>query len=303
MKKLISIAIVLSILMSNAFAADNPLYLYDYDRSKTDEAIDPLQPVFLDIPAGTAAFSFSFENKDIQYSDYEIDFVDIDSDMIVYYKSNSCDFDVTISLIMLGTSEIVYSKEISVTKNWQKLCIDRKYNKNGALCYIALTDPSVDGLLANGKIIVTGTTGSGKEVVLTRAKFAIKLAELLNFDTAIEDEAPFDDVGIYNYPYKAVMTLKKAGVVKGTGNNLFAPNDKITYAQAFYMAARLFVDDETIEAAAPYPLGGAVICSQLGLTSEINAAIDDSVTQVGCMHLFNNIRDICKSDEYECLCQ
>ncbi len=284
----------------NAFAADEP----PYDVTGCDDSIEsplgnkpPSDANIILLPDQNGTFSYTFASYKTQYSDFVIVPMTSAASINIGIVGDE-EHDVTVKLMQDSTE--IFSVEVTVDSSMTEINIPFYELEPNTAYYIKLKSSSING--ANGKIIVTGTTGSDKEVILTRANFAIKLAELLNFDTAIEDEAPFDDVGIYDYPYKAVMMLKKAGVVKGTGNNLFAPNDKITYAQAFYMAARLFVDDETIEAAAPYPLGGAVICSQMGLTSEINASIDDPVTQVGCMHLFNNIRNICKSDEYD-LCQ
>ncbi len=301
-----AILTVLCILLSGSvFAADNPAYLYYYEKTDLEnvkEPIDPWPPAKTAIiPIGVSRCSFSFENKDVQYSDYHIQTAGNDCDMVVYYRAlpkkegAAKEYDLKITLVKLKDEEELYTKKISLTTAWQKIYIDRKYSPT-SWCYLKLTEPSVDGKEAAGEIMVAGTRGPRTEITLSRGEFAMLLAELLELDTDDADGAEeFGDVGEHNYPYGAVMRLRELGIVKGVGNNTFDYQSKITYAQAFCMAARLFAAEGEIEDASPdrpYPIGGTVICSELGLSKGISVNLDDEVTQAGCKLLFDNIREI-----------
>ena len=76
---------------------------------------------------------------------------------------------------------------------------------------------------------------------ITRAEFAKILITAAYDDitsySAVEDTF-FDVTDAHDY-YKEIMILRDLGVVKGSGNNNFNPEDKITLEQALTMAERL----------------------------------------------------------------
>lgn len=63
---------------------------------------------------------------------------------------------------------------------------------------------------------------------MTRAMFATVLANLSGDDLSIYNESVFNDVKIESWYGKTTNWAYDKGIVKGRGNNLFAPNDAIT---------------------------------------------------------------------------
>lgn len=76
---------------------------------------------------------------------------------------------------------------------------------------------------------------------VTRGEFAIMLSEAMNsgFDeTSLASEHPFDDVYKYEPGSGALYHLKKAGIIRGDGENKFNKEEKATVEQGYIMVLR-----------------------------------------------------------------
>ncbi len=292
MKKIILIITVICVFLSSAaFAAENPRYLYSIaeEAHKTAEKTGTLV-----IPNEYGSYEYTLTPEKTHYSDFDITLME-KCDIIMYIrsasgKSYSLNLKVKWRRDRNDTivSETVYEKTVEVTPNKQKLVVWQNMTERNGSYYIELTSPDTD--IAKGEIIVVGSKSNGIELTLNRGDFAEKLAEIFEEKKDISDVAPFEDVTPLNIPYEAVMQLKARGLVKGMGGEMFRLKDDITYAQAFTIAARLFATDEEIEVKAPYPLGGALLCTSMGLSSGITAVLDNKLTQANCLTLINNIK-------------
>lgn len=291
MKKIISIVTVICVFLSTAaFAADNPQYLYSIaeEAHKTAEKTGTLG-----IPDEYDSYEYTLTPEKTHYSDFDI-FLMEKCDIIMYIRSTTAEsYSLKLTVKRLRDNndtiktDIVYSNTVKVTPNMQKLVVWQNVTDRNRRYYIELTSPDVD--VAKGEITVVGSKSSGIELTLNRGDFAQKLAEIFEEKKDISDVEPFEDVTPLNIPYEAVMQLKARGLVKGMGGDMFRLKDDITYAQAFTIAARLFATDEEIEERGPYPLGGALICTSMGLSVGIACSLYDNLTQAHCLMLIHNI--------------
>lgn len=292
MKKLFSLAAIFLLISITATAASNPIYLYGYSQSNSESPVDGTGSVT--IPDGIASYPYSFDGTAIHYSDFDISPTDTDTDLVIYYKATSSPHSLKLEVRKNPTEvgkkgDLIYSTELNVTRNRQRIVVDAyKLSKNLGY-YISLSRSRIEGdTPAAGEITVAGSRGYGKEVTISRRDFAVEIAKLIKTDSVGFGEG-FEDVSKSTQSYEAIMTLQSLGIVKGIGGGLFDPRDEITYGQALTIAARLFMSDEEIEAIAPYPSGGAAVCTRLGLTRGISGDLSKGLTLVDCEILLQNI--------------
>lgn len=302
MKKLISLLLCVFLLWANVYAADNPFYLYQYDMSKSAEPID--NPKDLRIPEEALSFSYSFAEREIQYSDFQIQPIDEDTDILLCFRSDSKPHKLKMTLykVEIGkdANTEIYSKVITVSEKWEKFFIESKYLKKYRTYYISLSEPKIEGSPAPeaaGTVIGCGTRGSKSEVVISRGRFAQMLTEFVPADRETP-QTVFTDIYAGSQYYDEISLLEGLGVAKGVADGLYLPKENITYAQAFNMAARLFATDEEISAAGSYPAGGVTVCASLGLSEGIAADIDAPLTltesEILLMNMRNHIDDVRK---------
>ena len=294
MKKLYLLVAILLLISTTAMAADNPIYLYGYLPSNSESPVDGKGSIT--IPNEIASYPYSFDSRTIHYSDFDISPTDTDTDLVIYYKSTSPAHSLKLEVRKVPNEvgkkgELIYSTELNVTRNRQRIVVNASKLSRNLGYYISLSEPLIDGdTPAAGEITVAGSRGRGNEVTISRRDFSVEIAALIKSDSVGPAEG-FVDVSDSTQSYEAIMMLQSLGIVKGVGGGLFSPRDEITYGQAFTMAARLFMTDEEIEAIAPYPVGGAAVCSRLGLTKGISAELSNGLTLVDCEILLQNIAE------------
>lgn len=113
---------------------------------------------------------------------------------------------------------------------------------------------------------------------ITRAEFATLLYKLkYNSDVETVKAAQcFSDVDSTHWAYKYIYTMLNDGIIYGIENNVFAPNDELTFEQALMMIIRL-KGGEILEKAELYnhPMGYLVAASALGLLEGFDYEWDD----------------------------
>ena len=145
-------------------------------------------------------------------------------------------------------------------------------------------------LTLSGSVLAANDPSSYNKTV-TRAEFVSAISGFVDMNT---DNAVmvYTDVPADSPVFQEVFALNEKGIIKGTGNGEFNPSGEITYAQAFTMAARLMTSEEEINAVGGYPLGGAAICTKLGITRGVAAVLDDRLTVSGMETIVGNIHSI-----------
>lgn len=111
-----------------------------------------------------------------------------------------------------------------------------------------------------------------QDAVITRAQFVgalHKLAGFSNNGNGIEN--PFTDV-TKDTPYSdAIVYFYNAGIVSGAGNNMFFPDEPITYTQAFKMSVSLLGYTEYVESVyGDNIVGYSLVASKLGLDENLH---------------------------------
>ena len=106
---------------------------------------------------------------------------------------------------------------------------------------------------------------------LTRAEFADYLAHGLKIDKA-ENSNHFKDIGADHWASLSVNGLAERGVIKGTGDSLFNPDEYITYVEACKMVISAIGFSEYAEAVGGFPYGYL----STGKALDIDIYINDS---------------------------
>lgn len=183
MKKLFSMVAIILLISITATAAENPIYLYGYSKFNSESPVDGKGSVT--IPDGIASFSYSFDNRTIYYSDFDISPTDTDTDLVIYYKTTASPHSLMLEVRKVPTEigekgDLIYSTELNITRNRQKIVVDAyKFGKNLGY-YISLSGPQIEGdIPAAGEITVAGTRGHGKDVTISRRDFAVEIAKLV----------------------------------------------------------------------------------------------------------------------------
>ncbi len=111
---------------------------------------------------------------------------------------------------------------------------------------------------------------------VTRAEFAQMVYRALNMRALTAGEG-FSDVPSGHWAHEAVMTLANTGAVNGVGQGMFAPDDKVTAAQAAKMLTEAagFADDAVVDAAGGYPGGYFTLAKNLGILDGIDAGMEE----------------------------
>lgn len=98
-------------------------------------------------------------------------------------------------------------------------------------------------LLAVGSLVVPQSASAAKSDEATRGEFIQKAVQALNLSTSDGSTLTFKDVDKQLAPY--VEAAVKAGLVQGRSKTVFDPMGSLTREQAFVIAARAAITDET----------------------------------------------------------
>ncbi len=75
---------------------------------------------------------------------------------------------------------------------------------------------------------------------VTRAEFSKMLASSFSMNTVSDDLAVFTDISKNDWYYNHITSLYLAGIVNGTSDETFSPNENLTREQAVTMAVKLY---------------------------------------------------------------
>lgn len=90
-------------------------------------------------------------------------------------------------------------------------------------------------------------------------------------------EEAFSDVPKDHASYNAVMQARSLGIVEGNGDGTYAPDRRISYAEALKMIVIALGYDPLAQSRGAWQLGYLTVANTLGLTEGINSVTDDYV--------------------------
>lgn len=88
-------------------------------------------------------------------------------------------------------------------------------------------------------------------------------------------EEDFADVAKEHASYNAVMLARSFGVVEGNGDGTYAPDRRISYAEALKMTVILLGYDPIAQARGAWQNGYLIVANTLGLTEGINCMLNE----------------------------
>ena len=127
---------------------------------------------------------------------------------------------------------------------------------------------------------------------LTRAEAAVLLVRLYKFDSSeVAALHSFSDM-TQHWALNDVITAKKFGIIDGTSETTFSPDEKITAQEFMKMLVCLLGYKEVAEKNAPYPVGYIMQASQIGITNSVPLITDKPLTRGQAAKLICNSLDI-----------
>ncbi len=99
---------------------------------------------------------------------------------------------------------------------------------------------------------------------MTRAEFTAVIIRMLGKKAAVT-ESIFTDVPSSHWAYKEISTAAELGLVEGTGNSMFSPNDTVTASQVMKILVSAIGYSKLAEANGGYPYGYNDVASELKL--------------------------------------
>ena len=129
---------------------------------------------------------------------------------------------------------------------------------------------------------------------VSRADFARMAAKLINAEDTNEEVLFYYDVPKSHYAYNSIIALTKAGVINGTGNKRFEPEQPIMAGSAYKIILSLMGYDKKAEIDGGYPMGYIRTANRLGIYN--GEAFEIPLTRGGMLNL---IYDAMKTKLYE----
>ena len=102
------------------------------------------------------------------------------------------------------------------------------------------------------------------EKKMTRAEFTAVIIRMLNKKATVTDSI-FSDVDASHWAYKEISTAAELGLVNGTGNGKFSPNDTVTASQVMKILVSAIGYSNLAEINGGFPYGYNGIASELKL--------------------------------------
>lgn len=127
---------------------------------------------------------------------------------------------------------------------------------------------------------------------LTRAEATVLLVRLYRFNSSeVAALHRFSDM-VGHWACKEVDLAEKFGIVDGTSETTFSPDEKITAQEFLKMIVCLLGYKEVAERNAPYPVGYIMQASQMGVTNSVPMITDKPLTRGQAAKLICNSLDI-----------
>jgi len=125
--------------------------------------------------------------------------------------------------------------------------------------------------------------------IVTRAEFAHMAVKMLNISTAAPLSTVFSDVSENTAYADSISTALSYGLLKGTSEGTFSPENPITYAAALKILVAELGYEEYAFISGGYPAGYIMQADKIGLLDGINTySVDDSLNLAAVVGLISN---------------
>lgn len=128
--------------------------------------------------------------------------------------------------------------------------------------------------------------------ILTRAEAAKALCVALGINPETLTQQKFSDVDETHWAYNYINVLADLGIISGTGNNLFEPDREITYDEIVKMLVNTLGYEHKANATGGYPDGYIQTASSIGLTKDMEIAVNEPCRRYIAFTLFYNALDM-----------
>ena len=125
---------------------------------------------------------------------------------------------------------------------------------------------------------------------ITRAEMAKVLCKMLGLNPNAPEFPTFSDVSTSHWAYSYIECINAEGIIEGNGDGTFSPEANILFKDAVKMIVSAMGYAPQAEQKGGYPHGYAMIANQLGVTKDIDHALDvESVRNTVFKMLYNAI--------------
>ncbi|HIW58218.1 MAG TPA: hypothetical protein H9685_08595 [Firmicutes bacterium] len=144
----ISLILVFILTLIPVNAADYPAYLHDgideYFEVQTRGNYIPSSSNVLYLPGQSGSFSYSFANRNIQYSDFVISPQNTTTGIRMSYRATSSTHTATLKVIRKDTGTVIHSETITALNGFtQEFYLSFTYLEQNRGYYIELSNPSI----------------------------------------------------------------------------------------------------------------------------------------------------------------
>ena len=125
---------------------------------------------------------------------------------------------------------------------------------------------------------------------ITRAEMAKVLCKMLGLQPNAPEKQTFSDVNASHWAYNYIECINAEGIIEGNGDGTFSPEANILFKDAVKMIVSAMGYATKAEQMGSYPHGYAMVANQLGVTKDIDHALDvECVRNTVFKMLYNSI--------------
>ncbi len=135
-------------------------------------------------------------------------------------------------------------------------------------------EEAVNLLYALGIVEGKSSTSYAPEDSLTRAEMVTYALRILGMDSMGQGKRIFEDVTEEHWAYVNIATAYELGLVNGVEENIFLPDEPVTFAQAVKILVNVLGYTLQAEAAGGYPSGYLIQAQRIGLLDGVPQSED-----------------------------
>ena len=110
------------------------------------------------------------------------------------------------------------------------------------------------------------------EETVTRAQMAKIICEVLNYNQMGSNKTVFSDVEPKHWASGYISSVYNLGIINGYGNDMFGPEDTVTYEQAVKMLVCTLGYEPMAADMGGWPSGYLAVATTIGLTKNVNSS-------------------------------
>ncbi len=127
---------------------------------------------------------------------------------------------------------------------------------------------------------------------ITRAEMAKVLSKMLGLYVNTPEIQTFSDVSSVHWAYSYIECINAEGIIEGNGDDTFSPEANILFKDAVKMIVSAMGYAPKAEQMGDYPHGYAMVANQLGVTKDIDHALDVECVRNTVFKMLYNAMDV-----------